>query len=520
MAPSKTVYSLVAVAFVFFQILFAIHSQISLRTIVASGNRWHAAPDEEVTAAMDAVVASQTDGLLNDVRTLWSDSLTFPQTKLVRHAPGFTILDNLYALNGTIYIVTDKPRLFPELRMMTSTGAKIETGPDTTEPTEKDLRIITVKQAKELFGQQAGSVSGVSFMNSDDPQYITHYYHFAAELLFGLWRAYTSLDADIQSNGATILPPPSRLIFTHTSHEHWRDYAAMNQWIFHAAFPSAALEFKGDWEDRGNMDMGWVYDRVVLADRAAVTRSKAWHETWRYASPAFELPGRSGPGEESGRDGETYKGKEKDLGAGWWWTPVRKNVLKFAAAKRKGGMMVRKALDFMYSRRDEAQTKDKPVVTYVSRQGWGRRMLKQEDHEVLVNELKRLEQEEGYELNIVHMEEMTREEQLALAGKTDILMGVHGNGLTALLWMEPKPYSTVMEFFCPGGFARDYEWTANRLGMTHYGFWGNTSFTAPNLPPREYPPCFQNNDIPLDGKLVANLVKERLDSRTQTTPRT
>lgn len=70
-------------------------------------------------------------------------------------------------------------------------------------------------------------------------------------------------------------------------------------------------------------------------------------------------------------------------------------------------------------------------------------------------------------------------------------MGVHGNGLTALLWMEPKPYTTVMEFFCPDGFARDYEWceglgkvsstarsdapffrrTASRLGITHYGFW-------------------------------------------------
>lgn len=64
-----------------------------------------------------------------------------------------------------MYIVTDKPRLFPEIRMMTSSGAKIESGPDTTgrlEPTEKDLRIISVKEAKELFGQQAGSVSGVS----------------------------------------------------------------------------------------------------------------------------------------------------------------------------------------------------------------------------------------------------------------------------------------------------------------------------------------------------------------------
>jgi hypothetical protein len=51
-------------------------------------------------------------------------------------------------------------------------------------------------------------------------------------------------------------------------------------------------------------------------------------------------------------------------------------------------------------------------------------------------------------------------------------MGVHGNGLTALLWMQPTKRSTVMEFFAPGGFAHDYEWTARALGMAHYGFWG------------------------------------------------
>ncbi|KAG8987079.1 hypothetical protein FRB90_003616, partial [Tulasnella sp. 427] len=215
----KTVYSLVAVAFVFSQILFAIHSQISVRTLAASGNRWHASPDEEVSAAMDALVATHTDGLLNDVRTLWSDSEVFPQTKLIRHAPGFTVLDNLYSLNGTIYIVSDRPTLFPETKMMTSSGVKVDDSQDRMkklEPSNKDIRIIGVKEAKVLFGKQAGSVSGVSFMNSDDPQYITHYYHFSAELLFGLWRTYTSPDADIHSNGATILPSPSRLIFTHT----------------------------------------------------------------------------------------------------------------------------------------------------------------------------------------------------------------------------------------------------------------------------------------------------------------
>jgi hypothetical protein len=53
------------------------------------------------------------------------------------------------------------------------------------------------------------------------------------------------------------------------------------------------------------------------------------------------------------------------------------------------------------------------------------------------------------------------------------MMGVHGNGLTALLWLKPTPRSTVMEFFYPGGFAHDYEYTTRALGMVHYGFWGN-----------------------------------------------
>ena len=54
-----------------------------------------------------------------------------------------------------------------------------------------------------------------------------------------------------------------------------------------------------------------------------------------------------------------------------------------------------------------------------------------------------------------------------------VMMGVHGNGLTALVWMKVTPRSTVLEFFYPGGFARDYEYTTRALGMVHYGFWGD-----------------------------------------------
>lgn len=52
-------------------------------------------------------------------------------------------------------------------------------------------------------------------------------------------------------------------------------------------------------------------------------------------------------------------------------------------------------------------------------------------------------------------------------------MGVHGNGLTALLWMKPSNRATVMEFYYGNGFTQDYEWTTRALGIKHYGFWNN-----------------------------------------------
>ena len=109
-------------------------------------------------------------------------------------------------------------------------------------------------------------------------------------------------------------------------------------------------------------------------------------------------------------------------------------------------------------------------------------------------------------------------------------MGVHGNGLTSLVWMKPTQRSTVIEFFFPGGFAHDYEYTSRALGMVHYGFWNDRcvlcsanlliqrtdqvrccrSFTSPETPNVNYPPGFQGNEIPIDGAAVARLCVERL----------
>jgi hypothetical protein len=88
------------------------------------------------------------------------------------------------------------------------------------------------------------------------------------------------------------------------------------------------------------------------------------------------------------------------------------------------------------------------------------------------------------------------------------MLGVHGNGLTHLLWMNSlNPRATVIEFFYPGGFAEDYEFTARALGIRHYGVWKDQVFTAPDTPQVAYPEGFQGNEIPLSGW------SPRLDSR-------
>lgn len=75
------------------------------------------------------------------------------------------------------------------------------------------------------------------------------------------------------------------------------------------------------------------------------------------------------------------------------------------------------------------------------------------------------------------------------------------------LWCE---YLLTGRFFYPQGFAQDYVFVSQALGMRYYGWWGKEYFAHPLLPPVAYPDGFQGNDIPLDGKAVAQLCEQRL----------
>jgi hypothetical protein len=76
---------------------------------------------------------------------------------------GWTIFDKMYIYNGTVYLVSDEPETFPDLKFITSPGEIIEDDKVGVHlPTDKDMRIISTSAARKLFGTGANRVQGVT----------------------------------------------------------------------------------------------------------------------------------------------------------------------------------------------------------------------------------------------------------------------------------------------------------------------------------------------------------------------
>ncbi|EEB93653.1 hypothetical protein MPER_07658, partial [Moniliophthora perniciosa FA553] len=125
-------------------------------------------------------------------RLSWGSSRV-PETKVIAHVP-----------------VTEEPDTVPEPAAVYSKGIDVYNGQEAETsrlPTDEDFRLVSTKEAKQLFGSGAQMIDGMTFLVNDPKQYLTHYYHWSAELLYGLWRTYSSLDTTITPDGRTFLDP-------------------------------------------------------------------------------------------------------------------------------------------------------------------------------------------------------------------------------------------------------------------------------------------------------------------------
>ncbi|PFH47941.1 hypothetical protein AMATHDRAFT_76970 [Amanita thiersii Skay4041] len=356
------------------------------------------------------------------------------------------MLDRLYMKNGTLFIVTNDPSEFPSRPHIISRPVDIGAGLDMT-PTDQELQFITPEESQLILGEHAVRVDGLSFIVSDNNQFVNHYYHLWGEIILGAWRIYSSLRSSTRSRH---LPFPDRIILPHIAARSWRDPARVNGALLRAAFPSSSLLASDYWGDLIELGQPIVFERALIINREAAHGDPLYQNLYKMIAGTW--------GVEAPAD---------------FWEPIRQSAVENAV----GYLPLLDSRGIVVS--PDSKKTTLPVVVYVSRQRASSRRLTQNDHYLLVQSLAKLAEEGVCEFQAVEMEGMSLKEQIELVARATIIVGVHGNGLTHQLWMPRSSRSTVVEIFAPGSYTFDYEFLARNMGHRHYAVWNDTLLTYP-----------------------------------------
>lgn len=355
------------------------------------------------------------------------------------------------------------------------------------EPTDKELRFVHREEAEKVLDQNAIQIRGFSIIVYDTKQFMPHFYHWWGEIVLGSWRVYSVIFATESSP----LPFPARFILPFVHSNEWRDPAGVNALLMRASFPSTAVETMEYWKDLISLDRTVVFDRAMIVSRETSGRDPLTGKWHKMISPTMNIK----PAPD-------------------FFEPIRRTVLTsllgyLPITNMWGAVATPKNNDDV---ENHDMQSDLPIVTYISRQGGGRR-LSYADHEGLVRALSALEDEGVCRVNVVRMETMSVKEQVAVAARSTVLVGVHGNGLTHQMWMPPSSRSTVLEIFTPKGYVFDYEILARNVGHKHYAVWNDSVITFPEGTYHDtvnYPEGFDTVPIPVHGPSVAQIIRQRL----------
>ncbi|KAJ7274863.1 hypothetical protein C8J57DRAFT_1177726 [Mycena rebaudengoi] len=400
---------------------------------------------------------------------------TIPEEAFVH---GFTVLDNIYLCNGTFYVVTADPSTFPPRHRLLSVPLFLGPGVVGFEPTDAQLRFVDPVTADEIFGPAIARIDGVSIVVYDPVQFMTHFYHWFGEIILGAWRVYSHI-ALAQGVAPSALPLPRRVILPFIENDEWRDKAGVDGALMRAAFPMAAIEQAAYWKDLMRLGTTVVFERIVLVSRYTA-HTHPFGGVW-YKMIAGTMNVTAPPD---------------------FWAPVRAS-------------MWRNVFGFVPSSGDPdpagAASGVRPLVTYISRQGGGRR-LDERDHLALVQTLRELEADGLCAFHLAAMERMSLRDQIELASRSTILVGVHGNGLTHQLWMPPSVRSTVIEIFVPNGYVFDYELLARNMGHRHYAVWNDTfrTYEEGTYHKATTQLGFTELAIPVHAPTIASIIRTRL----------
>ncbi|TFK25331.1 hypothetical protein FA15DRAFT_693824 [Coprinopsis marcescibilis] len=409
---------------------------------------------------------------------------------------GFALMDTLYLRDGSFYVVTENPE-FPSRDDLIARWLDLDSGLDRT-ATDKEMQIISPEMASEVLGEVATVIPGFSVILYDPPQFMHHFYHWWGEIILGMWRVYSTLvfgpgeglgeDSGMKSLNSLSLP--SRFILPAIQGKEWRDRAGVIGPLMRAAFPGALIETSDYWEDLIDLETTVVFERAMIINRYNAHRHPNNNRWFKMIAGAMSLSAPEG-----------------------YWEPIRKSILRntlgYIPFVDSQARVVESSVP---DSQEDREYRNRPVVTYISRQN-ARRRLVEEDHLRLVESLKQLEEEGLCRLEIPAMERLNIKQQLEIGARTTIMVGVHGNGLTHQLIMPPSLRSAVFEIFDPPSYVFDYEMLARNLGHKHYGVQNDSFLTFPAQEYHEglyYSPGFHGNSIPVYGPAIADMIRKRL----------
>ncbi|KAK7686027.1 hypothetical protein QCA50_010838 [Cerrena zonata] len=243
-----------------------------------------------------------------------------PDSRALVHVPGYTVFENLFMLNGTFYLVADKPSLLPPLGSIASSSAD-----RSQPPTPKDWRIIDKEEATTLFGRFGGVVQGTTWLSTDPAESQDLY------TLFSLYRTHSYLSLPhasrsftsssglkiigAETTGGEDVTPPVRLVFPRVpsfsspglppvdgnpkTHPPLRikSYNGLHLHFLKAIFPTMGIQYSEDFQDYVDLHVPYIYDRIIVADSGAAERGRdQWTVGW--VAP----PRKAGSGELRRRD--------------------------------------------------------------------------------------------------------------------------------------------------------------------------------------------------------------------------
>jgi hypothetical protein len=268
------------------------------------------------------------------------------------------------------------------------------------------------KEGHSLESDQYARIDGTSvfLFEAPGPPFLAHFYHLL-EHLVGLW----SFDLHRRSETVTriVLAGDGRLDLA-----NWRGPNGINEHLLKALFPNAQIQTWQEFHAEAlQQNRPLLFQRLVTSDRAqTLDRPICQRINKMLAEVAAQISPRS-------------------------ISQLATRLHSYA--------------------KTEPKLHDKLRVTYTKR--GPPRTLSPELESQLLDRLKAIP---GVELQAVDFAKISFEEQIRCIAQTDLLLGVHGNGLSHALFLPDQ--AAVIEILPPDSMILDYRLFSEARGLRYY----------------------------------------------------